>query len=62
MKPVYEKLIPDDSESFRCFNRGTLGTPAKWHRHPEIELTYVEQGSGTRMVGDHIANYVSVKS
>lgn len=28
-----------------------------WHYHPEIEIMCIEQGSGTRFVGDHIENY-----
>lgn len=55
--PAFEKLIPAPGQSFRCFNRRTLSAPAKWHLHPEIELTFVERGSGSRLVGDHIGSY-----
>lgn len=57
MRPSFEKLIPPDGFSIRCFNRAEVDKPANWHYHPEIELTFVERGSGTRFVGDHIANY-----
>lgn len=57
MKPSYEKLAPDQGQSFRCIDRSTLETPVKWHRHPEVELTYVAEGSGARLVGDHIGTY-----
>ncbi|TWU47471.1 Arabinose operon regulatory protein [Rubripirellula tenax] len=57
MKPTFEKLVPRTGESFRCFDRSELRSPAKWHRHPEIELTYVPIGSGSRIVGDHIGSY-----
>ncbi|MCM2374305.1 AraC family transcriptional regulator [Aporhodopirellula aestuarii] len=57
MKPSFEKLVPDADQSFRCFDRATLTAPLKWHRHPEVELTYVESGSGSRLVGDHIGEY-----
>ncbi|TWT50436.1 Transposon Tn10 TetD protein [Rubripirellula amarantea] len=57
MKPAFEKLVPRSGESFRCFDRSELSSPAKWHRHPEIELTYVPRGSGSRIVGDHIDSY-----
>ncbi|MCH7728505.1 MAG: cupin domain-containing protein, partial [Planctomycetes bacterium] len=57
MKVSFEKLVPPTGESFRCFNRKRLRTTVKWHRHPEIELNYVELGRGTRLVGDHIDTF-----
>ncbi|SFJ46791.1 helix-turn-helix domain-containing protein [Planctomicrobium piriforme] len=57
MKPAFEKLLTPPGQSFRFFNRKTLTTAARWHSHPEIELTYVEHGSGTRIVGDNISSY-----
>ncbi|QEG02580.1 HTH-type transcriptional activator Btr [Stieleria maiorica] len=57
MKPSYEKLMPASGQSFRCFDRSRLRSPVKWHRHPEIELTYIPCGSGSRIVGDHIDSY-----
>ncbi|MDB5345808.1 MAG: AraC-type DNA-binding protein [Schlesneria sp.] len=57
MKPAFEKLLTPVGQSFRCFDRQTLSVAARWHRHPELELTYVEHGSGTRIVGDSIASY-----
>ncbi|MCC9658636.1 helix-turn-helix domain-containing protein [Rhodopirellula halodulae] len=57
MKASYEKLVPVEGHSFRCFNRASLQSPVKWHRHPEIELTYIPSGAGSRMVGDHIGSY-----
>ena len=56
-KPAFEKLVPPVGESFRCFDRSRIRSRAKWHRHPEIELTYVHSGSGTRLVGDSIGSY-----
>ena len=57
MKPSFEKLVPPVGESFRCFDRRVLRSSVRWHRHPEIELTYVKRGSGSRLVGDHIGSY-----
>ncbi len=57
MKPVFEKLIRPEGTSFRCFDRTQIRTPAKWHRHPELEICYVEKGTGTRIVGDNVSPY-----
>jgi len=59
MKAQLEKLVPESGDSFRCFDRSTLKTTVKWHRHPEIEINYVESGQGTRIVGDNIDTYGS---
>lgn len=59
MKPVFEQLIRPEGTSFRCFDRTEIRTPAKWHRHPELEITYVERGSGTRIVGDNVSPYTN---
>jgi AraC-like DNA-binding protein len=57
MKPCFEKLMPPAGSSIRAFDRAILERPAKWHYHPEVELTFVERGTGTRFVGDHIDSY-----
>ncbi|EMI43463.1 helix-turn-helix domain-containing protein [Rhodopirellula sp. SWK7] len=57
MKPFFEKLIPRTGESFRCFDRSTVKSVVRWHRHHEIELTYVPRGDGTRVIGDCIDRY-----
>lgn len=57
MTIAFEKLVPPPGHSFRCFERSALETPAKWHRHPELEITFVPFGTGTRLVGDHVARY-----
>jgi len=57
MRPAFEKLIPPSGSSIRCFNRATIDSPAAWHYHPELELNYISRGSGTRFVGDSVAQY-----
>ena len=57
MKASFEKLALSHSQSFRCFDRRVNKLPARWHRHPEIELTFVPKGDGSRLVGDHLGAY-----
>jgi AraC-like DNA-binding protein len=56
MRPSFEKLIPPDGSSIRCFYRTSLQRPM-WHYHPEIELKFIKRGSGARFVGDSIESY-----
>lgn len=57
MKPSFEKLVLPLDGSIRCFDRKTIERPAGWHFHPEVEICFVRRGSGTRIVGDAIADY-----
>lgn len=58
MKPVLEpprKRL--DSASLVAFERREPRFLWNWHFHPEVELTLIAQGSGTRLVGDHSEAY-----
>ena len=57
MKATYEKLPLSQGQSFRCFDRRINRLPSRWHRHPEIELTFVPKGDGSRQIGDHLGTY-----
>ncbi|MBO9151990.1 helix-turn-helix domain-containing protein [Chitinophaga sp. GCM10012297] len=52
-----EEIHPDSGRSFK-FNTSCFKKNFYWHFHPEYEIVYVEGGSGTRHVGQHISNYI----
>lgn len=56
MKVSNEHVMhPDQAFRFIRFQCDPL--PGKWHRHRQIELTWIESGSGIRYVGDNAAPY-----
>ena len=59
MKVSFERVIPDEKNSFRTIHNNSPISEFKWeyHYHPEIELVCVISGSGTRHVGYHKSNY-----
>jgi len=59
-KPSFEKVDPSfgSSFSFKSFNQEHQNkNHTFWHYHPEIELVYVNGGSGKRQIGSHISYY-----
>lgn len=59
-KPSFEKVDPSfgSSFSFKNFNQEHQNrNHTFWHYHPEIELVYVNGGSGKRQIGSHISYY-----
>ncbi len=58
MKPIFESLnISGPTSSFRYFAAEYNRLEPHWHYHPEMELVYIERGSGMRFIGDHISNF-----
>lgn len=57
----YERVIPDQSSSFRCIHRvcTDLSSDHPWHFHPEYELSWVIRSNGLRYVGNFIEPYVA---
>lgn len=56
-QPEYELVPFEESASFavREFRLPRFSSP--WHLHPEIELTLIVTGNGTRFVGDSVAAF-----
>lgn len=50
---VYRKI----SESLVCFSLDDDRFNSPYHYHPEIELTLILEGAGTRMIGDSVKTF-----
>ncbi|MDF3057910.1 MAG: activator protein MtlR [Rariglobus sp.] len=58
MKPRFEpRRLRPSAQSFIAYQRIEPVFPFAWHYHPEWELTWIEAGSGSRIVGDNIEAY-----
>lgn len=60
IKPAFEKIEPSfgSSFSYRTYNKDHQNkNHAFWHYHPELELVYVNGGSGKRQIGSHVSYY-----
>ncbi len=57
MKAVFEKVDAQDESSIVAFQYSQENFDAPWHFHPEYELTYILESSGTRYVGNNISSY-----
>jgi AraC-like DNA-binding protein len=59
-KPELEKIEPafGSSFSYRTYDKNQQNRKHTfWHYHPEIEMVYVNKGSGKRQIGSHISYY-----
>lgn len=57
MRVQLETITENTNSSFRIMFNPRLSDLFFWHFHPEYELVYIENASGTRHVGHHISNY-----
>lgn len=57
VRSILEHIKSDDGSSFRVLLTPHLTDRFMWHYHPEYEVVYIDQASGTRHVGDHISRY-----
>ncbi|HAA17293.1 MAG TPA: hypothetical protein DCP28_00435, partial [Cytophagales bacterium] len=59
MKPSFQHLGFDTvAGSFLCYWVRSAKFGFHWHYHPEVEISYVVRGRGTRLVGDHTEPFV----
>lgn len=57
MKAFFESIPKNAEASFIAYQRIEPDFAFNWHYHPEIELTYIQQGRGTRLVGDQLSDF-----
>jgi AraC-like DNA-binding protein len=54
LKPILEKIYQPETQSFFLEEVVRKYFIDLWHFHPEIEILYIKEGSGTKYVGDSI--------
>lgn len=57
--PSFEKIVTPHGASMlvRQFRNEPRSTHPYWHYHPEMELVYVDGGSGKRHIGSHLSYF-----
>ena len=57
MKANLEPIISEGESTFYANRFDVPGFDHPFHYHPEIEITYIERGTGTVIIGDHIGSF-----
>lgn len=59
IKPSFEAIEPSFGSSFYYskYLQNTNNKAHVWHYHPEVEMVFVNGGSGKRQIGSHISYY-----
>ena len=57
MKPTRENVRPHSGSSFTCLDIDLPSFDNNYHYHPEIELTWVTESSGQRIIGDSVESF-----
>lgn len=57
MKPELEQIALGEHQSILAFEFAKDDFDAPWHFHPQFELTWILESSGTRFTGDHVGPY-----
>ncbi|MBT8186254.1 MAG: AraC family transcriptional regulator [Croceitalea sp.] len=58
-KPAFEAIAPNFGHSYTYikFDENLENKANGWHFHPELELVYVNGGSGKRQIGSHVSYF-----
>jgi len=58
-KPAFEAIAPNfgHSYTYNTYDESLENKNNGWHYHPEIELVYVNGGSGKRQIGSHVSYF-----
>ncbi|MEM7486882.1 MAG: AraC family transcriptional regulator [Bacteroidota bacterium] len=58
-KPAFERIEPSFGNSFtyQKFDENKVNKNNGWHYHPELELVYINGGSGKRQIGSHVSYF-----
>lgn len=58
-KPAFEAIAPNFGHSFtyKKYEEGNENKFTSWHYHPELELVYINGGSGKRQIGSHVSYF-----
>lgn len=59
MLPAYEKIKSDVNSSFYVNDLVLNHFQSPLHFHPEVEILYVKEGTGTRFVGDSVQSFAT---
>jgi len=59
IKPAFEAIEPNfgHSYTYQKFDSAKNNKDNYWHYHPEIELVYINGGTGKRQIGSHVSCY-----
>lgn len=57
MKPILRKVDTGSHQSFSVREDIYPFLYNHWHYHPEVELTFIRKGEGSRLVGDHMEQF-----
>jgi AraC-like DNA-binding protein len=57
MKPSFLKISTQHEQSFSVRVDKAPYFYNQWHYHPELELTLIRKGTGTRLVGDSVQHF-----